>query len=92
MEVRLGRDVDFLQDVVLVTPPALQDENIDSNGPHVNGVNGDEVDESDDDDDILISGRLKEKKGKDGAKGKAIALGQISHKLLTIPNWTALYD
>ncbi|EXJ55632.1 hypothetical protein A1O7_08561 [Cladophialophora yegresii CBS 114405] len=83
MEVKLGSEVDFLQDVVLVER---------------GGSNGDGDVAQDDEHEHADSGGAggaagggKKDKDTKGA-GKAYALGHVRHKMILIPDWAKLYD
>jgi DNA-directed RNA polymerase III subunit RPC4 len=76
MEVKLGSEVDFLQDVVLVERGRGGKSHGDGDG----GGGGDGGDEHADRD-----------MSKD-TKGRAYALGHVRHKMILIPDWAKLYD
>ncbi|KAL2426245.1 hypothetical protein ABEF95_002956 [Exophiala dermatitidis] len=80
MEVRYGAEVDFLQDVVMVTPPIKTEE-------------GDENETQTQIPDMLNpdqDGNGTTAKDKDKGLGKAYALGQVRRKMVLIPDWEKL--
>lgn len=77
MEVRLGSEVDFLQDVVLVQQGGAASHS---------GQNGDEEEEND------MHADVQGEDGKANKAGRAIALGQVRSKMVLVPDWARLYD
>ncbi|KAG9782585.1 hypothetical protein ABEF93_004741 [Exophiala dermatitidis] len=78
MEVRYGAEVDFLQDVVMVTPTIKTEENEEQNQvPDL--LNPDQ------------DANQTTAKDKDKGAGKAYALGQVRRKMVLIPDWEKLY-
>ncbi|OCT44862.1 hypothetical protein CLCR_05692 [Cladophialophora carrionii] len=83
MEVKLGSEVDFLQDVVLVERGRRKQDGDEDEDEHANGDGGEGEGEGEGEG----AGQ-----GKKDTKGRAYALGHVRQKLILIPDWAKLYD
>ncbi len=88
MEVRLGTDVGFLQDAVLVKGAGVRDPEARDLIIEAQQADVDHEGAADGDIDPVDGGSEADDKG----RGKVYAFGQIKGKMVVVPDWGRLYD